>query len=414
MSKRNFILLVIVFTILTTIFVAVYFNQSPRNGGTEDGGFLSNLNPFGKSNSTPGYTTPSYATPSDDTNNTPGEIIPNLFSKISSMPVAGYGIFQKERVEKEFFPAVRYADRATGNIYQTFVDDIKERKFSTTIIPTVYEAVFDNNGDTAILRYLKNDGQTIQTFLGTLPKESLGSDVTEGYELKGYFLPDNISDLSLSLDATNLFYLLKSTNSVSGITLSIKDSKKTQIFDSQFTEWLPWWGTNNTISLTTKASGNTLGYMYTLDTSRKFTKTLGGTVGLTTLGSPDGKMVLLSDSSLTLSVYNTTTREIRTLGLQTLPEKCAWSKDSLIVYCAVPRNPSVALYPDSWYQGEISFDDQIWNVDIVKGTTTLIADPFVSEGGEQIDAIKLSLDTNENYLFFVNKKDSFFWKLDLK
>ena len=35
-------------------------------------------------------------------------------------------------------------------------------------------------------------------------------------------------------------------------------------------------------------------------------------------------------------------------------------------------------------------------------------------GTEDIDAIKLTIDEGENYLFFVNKKDSYLWELDLK
>ena len=33
---------------------------------------------------------------------------------------------------------------------------------------------------------------------------------------------------------------------------------------------------------------------------------------------------------------------------------------------------------------------------------------------EKLDGIKLALDAGENYLFFVNKKDSFLWELNLK
>ena len=33
---------------------------------------------------------------------------------------------------------------------------------------------------------------------------------------------------------------------------------------------------------------------------------------------------------------------------------------------------------------------------------------------EEIDGIKPALDESEDYLFFVNKKDSFLWELELK
>jgi hypothetical protein len=43
----------------------------------------------------------------------------------------------------------------------------------------------------------------------------------------------------------------------------------------------------------------------------------------------------------------------------------------------------------------------------------MLADP-AAISGEEIDGIKLALDADENYLFFVNKKDSFLWEYSLK
>ena len=80
----------------------------------------------------------------------------------------------------------------------------------------------------------------------------------------------------------------------------------------------------------------------------------------------------------------------------------------------MPKSIATTLYPDAWYQGEVSFSDQIWKIDIQNGTAAMIADPITIAAGEEIDGIKLALDQSENYLFFVNKKDSFLWELNLK
>ena len=136
--------------------------------------------------------------------------------------------------------------------------------------------------------------------------------------------------------------------------------------------------------------------------------------GLTTLTSPDGKLVLFNNNSLSLSIYHTDTKNSDSLGIKTLPEKCTWGKMSDFLYCAVPRTISQGQYPDTWYQGEVSFSDQIWKIDIKTGNTTMISDPALVTNGEELDGTKLAIDQNGNYLFFVNKKDSFLWKLDLK
>ncbi|MDO8659399.1 MAG: hypothetical protein Q7K54_02245, partial [Candidatus Parcubacteria bacterium] len=167
-------------------------------------------------------------------------------------------------------------------------------------------------------------------------------------------------------------------------------------------------------NLTTKPSSNTLGYMYSTDDAGKnISKVLGNVSGLTTLANPDGKMVLYGDSNLALNIYHTDTRNSDSLGVKTLPEKCIWNKLGDVIYCSVPKFIDSASYPDSWYQGEISFNDNLWKIDAKTGNTTLLLDPTTITT-EQIDGTKIMLDENENYLFFVNKKDSFLWEYSLK
>ncbi len=415
MSRRNFILLIIVLIILTiSVLLSFYFNQTPSKDEEGDPGIFSGFNPFSGVKDILPTTTPPSDTSGGSTSTT-GEKVEGKLTKVSTMPIAGFTVFQKEREEKKFAPALRYVDRVTGNIYQTFADEIIEEKFSNTIVPKVYEALFGNNGKVVIMRYLKSDEQTIQTFLGNLPKEKLEEKTLGEQKIEGSFLPDNISNLSLSPDTTKLFYLLKATESVSGIVLNLKDNRKTQVFDSQFTEWLPFWPNSTMITLNTKSSGLALGYMYAINPSKKdFKRVLGNINGLATLTSPNGKLVLYSNSGLGLNVYNIDTRESDSLGISTLAEKCIWNKTSNILYCAVPKFINSGLYPDSWYKGETSFSDEIWKIDLNTNNTTRIIDPINIIGGEEIDGIKLALDSKEIYLFFINKKDSYLWKLDLE
>ncbi len=415
MSRRNFILLIIVLIIITaSALLFFYFNQTPSQGGEEDPGIFSGFNPFSGIKDIPPKITPP---PYTDNGYTPttGKIEKRSLVKISTMPIAGFVVFQKEREEKEFTPALRYVDRATGNIYQTFADEIQEKKLSSTIIPKIYEALFGNNGEVVIMRYLKTDNKTIQTFVGNLPEEKTGEDMISEKEVEGSFLPDNISNLSLSSDTTQVFYLLNINDNVTGIVLNLKNNKKTQVFDSPFTEWLSFWPSSKMITLNTKPSGIVPGYMYAINPNKKdLNRVLAGINGLTTLTSPNGKLILYSNNNLRLSVYHIDTKEADLLGVNTLSEKCIWNKTSDILYCAIPKNTNQGLYPDSWYKGKISFSDEIWKIDLSTNSTTKIIDPINIIGGEEIDGIKLALDDNENYLFFINKKDSYLWKLDLK
>ncbi len=454
MSKRNFILLTIVLIIIVAVvFGFLYFRKGATLPGEDGTGtnFLSQFNPFGSGTKTPPATTP----PADVSGYEPTPKAEVKLKKVSSMPIAGFTVYQKERLKEistpepvesttptsdpsltlplagagknsktiptqpptEFMPALRYVARNNGNVYQTFADKLVEKKFSNTIIPKVYEALFGSGGESVFMRYLKADGKTIETFAGNLPKELLGEEPTGDKEIKGSFLPENVKDMSLSPDAFSLFYLFEAEDNIVGTTLDLATNKKTQVFDSAFTEWLSWWPNSKTITLSTKPSSGIPGYMYTLDPSsannKGLTQVLGNINGLTTLMSPDGKFILYGNDNLSLSVYQKDTKTSELLGVRTLPEKCVWGKTSAVVYCAVPKFIESGGYPEKWYQGETSFSDQIWKIDVADGNATILVDPITIEGGEEIDGIKLMVDDSENYLFFVNKKDSFLWELKL-
>lgn len=516
MSKRNFILLIIILALtIITIFGFLYF-KNVRNtppGETNEGtNFISQFSPFGNGNSN---NKPPQNTGNEEQNQNEEQKPELKLTRVSSMGIAGFTVFNKERlidipvetqgdttkkpydfgsttikegssgesVEEiqrflnktlslnlvlnglfntetitaikkwqsanglvadgvigaktkikmyasigqkmwggtaappptEFTTALRYVDRVTGNIYQTFIDKITERKFSTTIIPKVYDAYFGNNGESVLIRYLKGDERTIETFFSILPKELLGGDTTEDNEIKGSFLPNNVKDISISPDTSKAFYLWENGENMIGTILDLTNSKKTQIFDSPFTEWLSFWPNSNTITLSTKPSVNIPGYMYKINTAGKNLSSIIGNIGgLTTLSSPDGKLVAYADSTLSLRVYDTDTRNSELLGIKTLVDKCVWGKLSDTLYCAVPKAAGALNYPDSWYQGEVSFNDEIWKIDNETGNATLLIDPIKIDGGQEIDGIKLALDDGEGHLFFINKKDSYLWKLDLK
>ncbi len=159
-----------------------------------------------------------------------------------------------------------------------------------------------------------------------------------------------------------------------GTTLNFSDNKKVQLFESPFSEWLSGWPTTSLITMTTKPSGSVPGYMYTIDPAKKnLIQVFGGINGLTTLTSPSGKLVLYGNSALTLSIYHTDTKTSDVLGIKTLPEKCVWNKTGDTIYCAVPKSINSGLYPDAWYQGEVSFNDQIWKIDVKTGHCSIIA-----------------------------------------
>lgn len=298
-------------------------------------------------------------------------------------------------------PSLRFVERVTGHIYKMFLDTKVKEKISNSTIPSVYQAFFNNKGDSVIYRYVSTNG-TITSFIATLGAS------------KGEFLVQDISDFSVSKDKTKFFYITENSSGTIGTIGEFGATKRNNVFSSPFTEWLSEWDGNQKIYLTTKPSYTATGSMFSLNTTNKtISKILGGVLGLTTSISPKGSLVLYSTSTETgprLSVFDIskhTTKDLNTYGL---PEKCVWSNDNINVYCAIPSVIIGNQYPDLWYQGLVSFDDYFVKINTQTGDKSTLS----NKGEKSLDGTYLFLDTEERSLFFINKKDSTLWSLDLR
>jgi len=308
-------------------------------------------------------------------------------------------------VEKKQFeqaPSIRFVERKNGHIYKMFLDTKIKEKISNSTIPSVYEAILGGEGKTVVYRYL-SENNIINSF------------ITTGGEQSGEFLPQNISDFSISLDKNKFFYLIEGENGVTGTMGAIGSTKRDIVFNHPFTEWLSSWDNKQNVYLTTKASYGVPGSTFILDSAKKtISKLFGGVDGLTTSISPDGSLILYSygtDTGPKLGVFNIKEHTSSDLDLYGLSEKCVWSNDNNYVYCGVPSVVKGYQYPDYWYQGLVSFDDIFMKINVVTGEKETIAN---SAEEVPIDATYLFLDKEENSLFFTNKKDSTLWSLDLK
>lgn len=416
MSKRNIIIISIIsLTVLGALGIWLsgkYAGEGVKNvdqfsffgnSGEESGGLTGGK---GRNGQTTGGT-------SEETGKSS---LPEL-RKISSSPTAGIYVFNRlvQREDKSKFNAVflRRVDKATGNIYETRLDNMEETRVTNTTIPKIYEALWGNNENSLLLRYLRDDGETIETFTS---KIIAGADGKEG-SLLGTFLPSDIKSIAVSPKKDKIFYLNVVSGEAQGTVMDTVLGKKGIVFRYPFTEWLPDWPADNTITLVTKPSGKTFGFMYSITPAGgNLTKILGDIRGLTALMSPDSKKVLYSESAgnfFALNLYDVGSAETVAQSARTLSDKCVWSQDNDVFYCAVPLNPPQSLYPDSWYQGLVSFSDVLVRVDAGAGSMTVLVDPK-EFAGEEIDAVNLTLSKNEDYLFFINKKDGASWALEMR
>lgn len=347
--------------------------------------------------------------------------LPRLY-ELHKAPVAGVGFFE-EGAGLYHSVSARYVERGLGHIFETPLHTYKESRIVNETRPRISEALWGNGGRSVVLRYLDKDdiGAIITRVINILPPlipptqgTSTESVLPEFNKTEEIFFPDYIPFMSTAGDnSDSLFYLENSQTASAGTISNYNNSDSSKIFNSSFTEWLPQFPNNGLVTLTTKPSVEVLGYMYFLDTKTKsISKVLSGIKGLTTLTSPDSRFVLYSETkggAPQLSVYSVNSGEILPLGLKTLPEKCVGGKtNQLLAYCAVPRSLPLGEYPDQWYQGLISFSDDLWEIDINTMGKRKVMSP-ADFGVSSFDIINPSISSDDVYLVFINKLSGTPW-----
>lgn len=422
MSKKNALIIIIFLVLLIGgILAGLYFYFGEKEiGGDNNNSQNTSVFPGtpGGGNTAPEGTAPSASVPSTPVN--PNAPVPKL-RQITSVPVAGAVVFERPIPNQpprttpiQTETAIRFMERATGHIFETMANSLTVTRISNKTIPIVYESIWNSTGTGALVRRLKDGTGDIETFLAILKNAT-----TTVTDVTGVFLPINITTAATAPTGTQIFYLYNTPDGAVGMVSDGSGSKKSTIFETPLQEWLAIWTEPKTITLTTKAADSIPGYAYFLNPDTgTFSRVLGNVNGLTTLTNPTGDTILYSSSSggsLTLSLHSVKSGLNSDISLQTFPEKCAWSKkDKNIIYCGVPVVLPMGLnYPDAWYQGSISFTDEIWKINAETGETSLLAAP-TKITQTNIDVINPMVSGKENVLIFTNKDDLTLWSLALE
>ncbi len=424
MQKNKAILIIVIFILIVFSVLGVFYYSNFGKSGklSLDIGDLINLD-FGKAkDASDNGNIKNEVDNSNQSGSLNEEASLAKFRIISENAVSG-SIF----VERDNRNYIRYFEKKSGNIKEVDIETNETVLLSNDTIPKVYEVLWLNNGDSLMAQYLKEETGQPQLLSATLVKREVSkeneaklesrSELEQSpFQLSVNFSVDSIYGISAPPDMDKVFYFTLDADSVMGSVSSVSGAKKTKIYSSPLKDWLVSWPSKNILVLTTKPSGLEAGFSYYLNaTNGKRSKIMGDILGLTVLADPDLKNILYSESnnnSLILKVRNND--GARDLNFGTLPEKCVWSKkNDGVFYCGVPRVIPKALYPDLWYQGFISFSDDLWMIDINDKKTKLLLST-VDEIERAVDITKLSFDSQEEFLSFVDKKDGKLWLVDIR
>lgn len=432
-------------TIVAVIIIVAFLVFNSLIGGvqnTNPNNISKNLFPFSGNENTPSVPTPVGNTSNENKKTVTPPITSGtvVLRQITSASIAGYTTYTNDVpiIPETTTPSpvtstsnkgkntptapttkkltiIRFIERESGNVSDVATDTWKTSRITNTTIPRIYSALFGNEGNSVILRFLKDDNYTISTWVGKItPPDPLDTSGAGNGSLTGGFIQDGITDITVSPDGKSMAYILSSSGGVSGITSSIDGTNKKQIFSSPFTEWILNWPGNKLITATTKATGTLPGFSYKVEDGQLI-KILGGVSGLTALSNSDGSIVaggLGELNNMSLGISSGGTNTITPVGVKTIPEKCAWQNKSILL-CGVPASiPDGALLPDNWYQGVVSFADGLWSIDTRNNTTTLLINPTLLTR-QNIDVENPTVDPSGRYFIFMNKTDGTLWSLDL-
>jgi peptidoglycan hydrolase-like protein with peptidoglycan-binding domain len=342
-----------------------------------------------------------------------GVVGPTMYKKLNEFQ----GISPKPITppKKEIVEFVRFVDRANGYIFDK-PTRLKEStsRITSSQIARVYESYFDNTKNIVLMRYLKDN--VVENIVGTIKKPAVISESAKSYStLETKLLSNKISFVSLLPNSQKIFYITKEMNGSDLSSYDFKTGQIKKIWSSKFSDWLPQVINENSISLTTRASGRYPGNSYILDVKNNSLRNIISNIdGLTTNVSPDGKKVIYSsyeEGTLKTSIMNISTGQISDFSPTTLPEKCIWTKDSKTIYCGAPGNVSPSLYPDDWYKGETLFSDMIWKIDAETNTSKILLDQ--NKINAQIDVTNPMVNEKQDYFIFINKHDMNLYGVDL-
>jgi hypothetical protein len=327
--------------------------------------------------------------------------------QISTEPVAGATF-----VTSSTSVSVRYAERATGHIYDFDLNTFEKSKVTNQTLPKIYEALFNTTGNKVIYRSINDAGKIENTSLTLTPPKPTDPEGSL-YTIAATILRNDVTEM-VAGPSNILYYMINDGTTL--ISSDFEGGNVKNILSTPFNNWRisPYGGR---LAVWTKASATTPGYAYNINLSTGvLEKIVGPANGLTINLSPSnndyiytfnegGRTRLLAAS---LAVDDNTE-----VSPTTLAEKCAWSnKTRGELLCGTPSSIR-ADEPDNWYKGVTQFSDNIWSFNTYSEENYLLAEPKTLLGVD-IDVYQPKVSPNDDYLIFINKRDLSLWGLKIE
>lgn len=396
--------LVVVILIFLAITVGRIIITPPEEGSeTEDFQYFPESDEIESSNRSPNIsqrvirTIGDFINGSNQQNQT--DIDDNRLFQISNQAISGFNFLDANRLY--------FIERNTGHMYinQISLDD--RSRLSNTAAPGIYKIWWNTGNDPLLIVERVAERLSTRFFSGVLEED--------GDVRKLAFSPIGEVLYNPTQYQNRLFYI---TDTVSGqyslLSNSFSFNEPEVLIEEIPVKEFSITPTKAGVFLTTKPSYTADGALFRVTEAGELNKILKGSNGFQAKINQNGDKLIVSqyeNQILKTYLYNIESGEKISLTNTYLPDKCTSSQESTLFYCAGSVNPETTTYPNDWYKGLISHNDNIWQIDTETGTETSLTGWTTNNG---LDVYQLRLDTTEDFLVFINKKDLSLWSFDLR
>jgi hypothetical protein len=291
-------------------------------------------------------------------------------------------------------------EKGTGHIYAIDLTTGAEERISATTIAGTQRAEFSENGQYVM----------IQSGFGS-QKEFVVGEINRGPStLSNTELAETITSFSGTKD-NRFLYSIQTGASTIGKVFNPAEFTNETLFTVPFRESSIEWGSDVTDShyVYPKTTRQLESFLYQIKNGVVSRMPVDG-YGMSALGNDTYVFYSKKEGVEYRSYYlDINTRIEKNVPLSQIPEKCVMSEEEYpITICANTEYELPELLPDSWYKGEISTADNLWEISPDGGAAKFLISPELTSG-RKLDITQLQITSDKSKVYFTNQSDQTLW-----